>query len=219
MPSAVDRVDIGARRDRCGGQRIDVAAILRHGQLAVDELLRFEFPALDARKQDVALVGHLGTETRSLGLLQHVDVHYFALGREAHHQAHHAAEALLGHRLHGITAHAAPGRRRVNRDRHVVDGQLLGRRGVERREHLVQGRQRRGFLGRRDRLHGNHIDEAHSGRSHEGDAEEDGRHVQKCTFHAVTSSYFTPKRLGLTYLLIRGTQAFIIRIANDMPSG
>ena len=130
-----------------------------------------------------------------------------------------AAEALLGHRLHGITAHAAPGRRRVNRDRHVVDGQLLGRRGVERRKHLVQGRQRRGLLGRRDRLHGNHIDEAHSGRSHEGDAEEDGRHVQKCTFHAVTSSYFTPKRLGLTYLLIRGTQAFIIRIANDMPSG
>lgn len=31
--------------------------------------------------------------------------------------------------------------------------------------------------------------------------------------------YFTPKRLGFTYLLIRGTHEFMIRIANDMPSG
>ena len=33
------------------------------------------------------------------------------------------------------------------------------------------------------------------------------------------SSYFNPKRRGLTYLLIRGTTEFMIRIANDIPSG
>ena len=31
--------------------------------------------------------------------------------------------------------------------------------------------------------------------------------------------FFTPKRLGFTYLSISGTTAFMMRIANDMPSG
>ena len=36
----------------------------------------------------------------------------------------------------------------------------------------------------------------------------------------LVSSYFTaPKRFGLIYLLIKGTVLFIIRIANDIPSG
>ena len=30
---------------------------------------------------------------------------------------------------------------------------------------------------------------------------------------------FSPKRFGLTYVLIRGVNAFMIRMANDIPSG
>ena len=37
--------------------------------------------------------------------------------------------------------------------------------------------------------------------------------------HIVPEAYFNPKRRGLTYLLIRGTTEFMIRIANDIPSG
>ena len=128
-------------------------------------------------------VGHLGSQSGRLRLLQDIDVDHLAVGREAHHHVDRAAETVLGHRLHGISGQLAALGRGVDRDRHLVDGQRLGRRLIERREHAVQ---RGGFgrlLGLSDRFRRDHVHGAHPGRSDEGDAEEHGRHIQKGTFH------------------------------------
>ena len=93
------------------------------------------------------------------------------------------------------------------------------RHGVlERRQHPLQGFDLRGGTRTRDGLLGNQVHGTYARRGDERDGEEHRRHVQKRTFH-LRACFFTPKRLGFTYLSISGTTAFMMRIANDMPSG
>ena len=185
-PGAVDRIDIGARGYGRGRQRVDVAAVLLHGQLAVHELHRFEFLALDAPQQHIFLVGHLRPEPRGLSLPEHVDVDHFTVGREAHHHADRAAETVLGHRLHGVARDLSSLGCGVDRDRHIVDRQRFGYGLVERRKHDLQRLDLRRLLGLGDRFGRNHVHGAHTGRSHERDAEQYGRHIHKCTFHTAS---------------------------------
>ena len=44
-------------------------------------------------------------------------------------------------------------------------------------------------------------------------------HIQKCRFQLFHFFVTSPNLIGLTYVLIRGVNAFMIRMANDIPSG
>ena len=219
-PRTVDRIAIGPRRDRRRRQRIHVAAVLDHGEPTVDEPHRFEPLAPYASEQRIVLVGHLGAEARRFVLLQHVDIHDLAVGRKTDHHADHAAEAVLGRRLHGITRDVARRiRRRIDRDRQAVDRQRIGYGRLEGRQHLVERLDHCGGFRTGDRLLGDPVHDTDAGRGDERDRKEHRHHIKKRTFHPCALLCLTPKRRGLTYLLIRGTAAFMMRIAKDMPSG
>ena len=216
--SEADCLYIGSGGYRGSGYRIDIASVLTHGHLHLRRTFA-EKTCLDR----IALLGEFRPETRSLRLFQHLYVPYPAVGPETYHYPDWAAETG-SETFHRIAGHSLshPGRIDIHRIIACRYGlHLVGGRIIERREYLcqcirlfVQFRLSDGRL-----RHTVHQSDRRGG--DRSDAQQHHDHIYQRTFHNCQALAFltAPKRRGFTYLSIRGTKAFMMRMANDIPSG
>ena len=214
--SEADCLYIGSGGYRGSGYRIDIASVLTHGHLHLRRTFA-EKTCLDR----IALLGEFRPETRSLRLFQHLYVPYPAVGSETYHYPDWAAETG-SETFHRIAGHSLshPGRIDIHRiiacryGLHLVGGRIIERRECQCIRLFVQFRLSDGRL-----RHTVHQSDRRGG--DRSDAQQHHDHIYQRTFHNCQALAFltAPKRRGFTYLSIRGTKAFMMRMANDIPSG
>ncbi len=183
--------------------------------------------ALEARFEFVARLDHVSAQTRRLLLREHLYIVDRAVFEETDHKIYLVGITGLNEAvsLDGIAdrrvvrAHDARGDDLRTLDSDSIVNIL--RLALECRQNLGQRLQLVFGIGLGNRIFCDVVDHADQKGRDGGNGKQHHDHISKCTFHTQSSylTCFTPKRTGRQYLLIRGTVAFIMNMANDMPSG